>query len=216
MIVPAILLLLSLAGVAAAIALPGLSDLILLSGPMTLASLWLLARAAIWPARPERRLEPIEDGPQGPYRWMTRPATKWVVVDGSNVMHWLDETPRIDPLRDVLRKLEAEGYTAGVVFDANAGYLIGGKYQHDHAFGRLLGLPEDRIMVVPKGTPADPMILTSARDLGARIVTNDRYRDWTGDFPEIRQPGVLIRGGYRNGKLWLDLENAQSPAAASA
>lgn len=214
MLVPFILLLLSLVGVAAAMLLPGLSDLILLSGPMTLASLWLLARAQRM--RPDRHGERVEAGPRATRRWRTRATPKWVVIDGSNVMHWIDETPRIEPLRDVLRYLEAKGFTAGVVFDANAGYLIAGKYQHDHAFGRLLGLPEDRIMVVPKGTPADPMILTSARDLGARIVTNDRYRDWAGDFPEIRTSGHLIRGGYRDGNLWLDLEKAEAPVAATA
>lgn len=191
MIAPLILLLISLCGVAAAFLLPGLSDLFLLTGPMALASLYLLARA-----------------------WMTRKTPKWIVVDGSNVMHWRDETPRIEALRDVLRHLEAAGFTPGVVFDANAGYLIAGKYQHDHAFGELLGLHQDRIMVVPKGTPADPTILTAARDLGARVVTNDRYRDWAGDFPEIGEPGFLIRGGYRDGGLWLDLDDDRPTRAA--
>jgi hypothetical protein len=37
---------------------------------------------------------------------------------------------------------------------------------HDGAMGRALGLPKDRVMVLPKGVPADPYILTSARDFG--------------------------------------------------
>jgi hypothetical protein len=91
------------------------------------------------------------------------------------------------------------------MFDANAGYKLAGQYLHDGALGRQLGLPKDRVMVVPRGTPADPMILTAARDLNARIVTNDRYRDWIETYPEINNPGHLIRGGFRNGQLWLDL-----------
>jgi len=60
-------------------------------------------------------------------------------------------------------------------------------------------------MVVPKGAPADPAILSAAQDTGARVVSNDRFRDWSDDFPEVRAPGFLIRGGYRSGELWLDL-----------
>ena len=127
-----------------------------------------------------------------------------MILDGSNVMYWRDETPQIETLQEVIRGLRMAGYTPGVVFDANAGYLLSGKYQHDGAFAKSLGLPEERVMVVPKGSPADPAILTAALDLGARIVTNDRYRDWAEQHPEIKDPGHLIRGEYKAGKLWLD------------
>jgi hypothetical protein len=187
--VPSFLLILSLVGVAIALFFPGLSDLLLLAGPMALASLILL-----WKAR--RRGG--DAGPEAPARW--------VVIDGSNVMHWADGTPRLEPLLDVIAELERLGFTPGVVFDANAGHLLQGRYQHDRALGRRLGLPTDRIMVVDKGTPADPMILTAARDMGGRVVTNDRYRDWAGQFPEVQEPGFLIRGGYRAGQLWLSLD----------
>ena len=210
MVVPFLLLLVSLGGVLVAFLLPGWSDLILLAGPSALASLWLLARAAI-AARATRPGVGAETAGSSKSRsWRTIAAPVWIVVDGSNVMHWQDDTPRIEPLRDVLDRLARMGFTAGVVFDANAGYLLAGKYQHDHAFSRLLNLPEDRIMVVPKGTPADPVILTSARDLNARVVTNDRYRDWAQDYPEIARPGFLIRGGYRGGALWLELDAART------
>lgn len=97
-----------------------------------------------------------------------------------------------------------------MVFDANAGYLVSDRYLHHGGFGKLLGLPEDRVMVVPKGSPADATVLLAARDLGARIVTNDRYRDWADRHPEVREPGYLIRGGYRDGRLWLGLDRAAS------
>ncbi len=130
---------------------------------------------------------------------------KYVVVDGSNVMHWKDNMPQIDSVRAVVDKLTAAGFAPGVVFDANAGYKLMGKYKHDHALGKLLGLPGDRVMVVAKGTPADPVILASARDLGARVVSNDRFRDWAETHPEVRVPGHVIAGGYRDGQVWLDM-----------
>jgi hypothetical protein len=125
-------------------------------------------------------------------------------VDGSNVMHWQNEVPQIATVRIVVDALEARGFHPGVVFDANVGYKIGDRYQDDAAIARMLGLTENQVLVVPKGTPADPCLLQTARDLGARVVTNDRYRDWAEAHPEVRTPGFLIRGGFRDGSLWLD------------
>ncbi len=70
---------------------------------------------------------------------------------------------------------------------------------------RHLGLTEERVMVVPKGTSADGFILEAVRDLNARGVTNDRFRDWFNDFPEIRDRSRLIPGEYRSGELTLRL-----------
>ena len=75
---------------------------------------------------------------------------------------------------------------------------------YDAEMAAHLGLPIDQVLVVPKGTPADLVLLATDRDLGAPIVTNDRYRDWAEAHPEVKTPGLLIRGGYQNGQLWLD------------
>ena len=91
------------------------------------------------------------------------------------------------------------------MFDANAGYLVSDRYLNEWNFSKLLGVSKDNVFVVPKGTPADPYILKAAREMDLRIVTNDRFRDWEKDFPEIRKTGHLIKGGYRSGKLWLDI-----------
>ncbi len=129
-----------------------------------------------------------------------------VIVDGSNVMYWKDGEPRLDSVTEVLVALKAMGFSTGVMFDANVGYLLTGKHKNDVAMSRLLGLPKNHVLVAPKGTPADPMILQAARDLGARIVTNDRFREWTDSFPEIITPGHLIRGSYQQGDLFLVID----------
>ena len=206
MIVPILLFILSFVGIAAAVAFPGLSDFILIAAPCAVASFILVLRAYSsrektdqrqlhWPSRQSR--SPI---------WRLKP--KHIVIDGSNVMHWKDGTPQIETVRDVVQHLKARGFTPGVVFDANAGHILTGRYQHHGGMGKLLGLPEDRVMVVDKGTPADPTILAAARDLGAKIVTNDRYKDWVESHPEAREPGHLIKGNYRDGTLWLELADA--------
>ena len=186
--VPAFLLLISLIGVVVALILPGYTDLIFAAGPGALASLFLLLRAYFRNVRSRRRSR-----------------KNYIVIDGSNAMHWKDGTPQISTLREVVDHLAGLGFTPGVIFDANVGHLVAGKYRHNRAMGKLLGLDEDRVIVVSKGSPADPTILKAARFLGARVVTNDRYRDWAAAHPEVNEPGFLIRGGYREGRLWLEV-----------
>lgn len=192
MILPASVFVLSLIGTLASALIPGQSDWLLLATPCAIASLILVLRA--W--RPKPR-----SGPD------------WVIVDGSNVMHWHEGRPDLRPVRDVIRALTEAGLTPGVVFDANAGYKLEGRYLHDGPLSRRLKLPRDRVMVVPKNAPADPMILTAARDFGARVVTRDLFRDWTEDFPEIRQPGFLIKGRYEGDRLTLDLPHCPPPSS---
>ncbi|WP_210877550.1 NYN domain-containing protein [Roseovarius autotrophicus] len=194
MVVPLLILLVSLAGIAVALLMPGYGDLILLAVPCAIAALILWLRAAL----------------SG-----KTPAPDWILIDGSNVMHWKDNTPQIETLREVIALLRDRRQTPAVIFDANAGYLLAGRYQDDHIMAKRLGLPDDRVLVVPKGTIADTYLLTVARDFNAPIVTNDRYRDWADDYPEIAEPGRLIRGGYRSGALWLEDVETPRPALGS-
>ena len=189
---PFFLFLISCIGVAVALLLPGWSDLLLVAVPMAVAAAVLIARR---PRIAPRRRPPPRQPRTGPP----------VILDGSNVMYWKTDSPDLAPVRDVIATLMAHGLSPSVIFDANAGYLLYGKYWHDNDFAAALNLPDGRVTVVDKGTPADPLILQTARKTGARIVTNDRYRDWLDQFPEARKRGHLIRGGYRKGPLWLDL-----------
>lgn len=183
-----LLVIVSLCGVVVSLILPDWSAFLLIAGPCALGGIGLLLFEWGHRTRHGRKV-----------------TQKWVVLDGSNVMYWKGGTPQIETVREVLRYLSSQGYTPGVVFDANAGYLISGAYQHDASLARMLGLLADKVMVVPKGTPADPYILTVARNLGARVVSNDRFRDWADDYLELRDPGFLVRGGFRAGHLWLEL-----------
>lgn len=126
-----------------------------------------------------------------------------ILVDGSNVMHWLDGTPQLAPLVQVVRSLQSQGLKPGVVFDANAGHKLVGRYLNDSDFASMLSLPRSQVLVVPKRRQADPFLLDAAKEFGARIVTNDRFRDWAKAHPRVLEPDFLIRGGMRDGKVWL-------------
>jgi hypothetical protein len=118
----------------------------------------------------------------------------WVLIDGSNVMHWRDNTPSLEAVRNVVDQVRKLGYVPGVVFDANAGWKLFGRYLHDQEFAKMLGVEARQVLVVAKGTQADPFLLQTAREFGARIVSNDRFRDWAEAHPEVQAPGFLIRG----------------------
>lgn len=176
-------------GAVAAFTWPEHIDLLLLAGPSAAVCLYLLLRFSTLMGKPSRRQKD----------------QKWIVIDGSNILFWKDNTPNIDTVKAVIKHLKAQGYSPGAVFDANIGYKIMDRYVDDAELAVMLGLPPDRTLVVPKGSIADQTVLEAARSLGAKVLTNDRYRDWAEEFPEVEAPGHLIKGGYRDGKLWLDL-----------
>lgn len=173
------ILMASLGGMGAAL-VSGQTDWLLLALPCAVASLLIVLR-----------------------RKKTAPPPRRVIIDGSNVMHWADGRPALEPVKAVLAEVARQGLTPGVIFDANVGYKIGDRYQDDAALASKLGLPAEQVLVVPKGTPADDYILRAARDLGAKVVSNDRYRDWKEAYPEVVCDQVLLRGSYQDGRVKL-------------
>jgi hypothetical protein len=163
--------------------------LLALAGLLTAVFLILWVRRARG-QRPSGAAQPSEDDRQA------------ILIDGSNVIYWQDNTPHLAPLLQVVADLSQRGLKPGVVFDANVGYKLMGKFLGEGDLSRLLSLPRDQILVVPKGTQADPFLLETARDLDARIVTNDRYRDWVESYPDVVKPERLVRGGVRDGRIW--------------
>lgn len=183
MIVPLILLLASLSGVVATVYFggPEATAPLLVSLVAAFAALILLVAA-----------------------WL-RPRRAWIVLDGSNVMYWQDEVPKLATVRLVLAEVQSLGFTPVVWFDANAGYLLSDRYMGPVAIARALELPRRRVFVAPKGTPADPLLLEGAARLGARVITNDRFRDWAETHPIVQEAGTLVPGVLKTDGVRLKL-----------
>ncbi len=103
-----------------------------------------------------------------------------VIVDGSNVAHSSEGTPRLFNIQLICEKLLEEGYEPVVVVDAALRHQIDRKQDYE----RLVD--EGRLRQAPAGTDADYFILSFARELAATIVSNDRFKDRVAAFPEAR------------------------------
>lgn len=132
-----------------------------------------------------------------------RKRTTFVILDGSNVMYWHNRTPKLKTVRLAVDEAIAKGYVPVVWFDANVGYLVSDSYMGPGRLANELGLSAKQVLVSPRGTPADPLILQMAKFDNIRIITNDRYRDWEDDFEILRQQDLLVRGHWSRGRVHL-------------
>lgn len=104
-----------------------------------------------------------------------------VLVDAANVAHSTEgATAKLSNIRLVMDKLTEEGFRPLIVADAALRHQIDDKA----AYEKLI---EDGVVKqAPAGTDADYFILSFAREMKARILTNDRFRDRAVEFAEER------------------------------
>jgi hypothetical protein len=127
---------------------------------------------------------------------------KYIIVDGSNVMHWGGE-PSVLVLTRVLAALVNAGLTPIVYFDANVGYKLWDRHANAQSAAKKLGLDPRVVIVAPSGVTADELLLEAAVDNGLRVVTNDRFLDWRVEYPKAGKKGFLVKGEWRQGSVML-------------
>ena len=117
-----------------------------------------------------------------------------VVIDGANVAY--EERsgggkPKLSNLLKVRRELEERGQEAIIIVDASLKYDIDDQEQLEKL------IQSQQVRQVPAGTDADYFIIQFADQLDALIVTNDRYKDYTQQYPWIpdrRLPYMIVKG----------------------
>ena len=104
-----------------------------------------------------------------------------VLVDAANVAHSTEgPTAKLSNIHLVMEKLREEGFRPLIVADAALRHQIDDKSTYEK-------LIEDGVVKqAPAGTDADFFILSFAREMNARILTNDRFRDRAEEFQEER------------------------------
>jgi hypothetical protein len=123
-----------------------------------------------------------------------------VLVDASNVAHSTEGgEARLRNIRLVEDKLREEGLQPIIVADAALRHQIDDKA----AYEKLID--DGKVHQAPAGTDADYFILSFAREMDARILTNDRFRDRAKDFPDERNR--LIRYMIVDGEVVLEQRN---------
>jgi hypothetical protein len=127
-------------------------------------------------------------------------ASPRVLVDASNVAHSTEGgEARLRNIRLVEDKLRDEGLEPIIVADAALRHQIDDKA----AYEKLID--EGKVHQAPAGTDADYFILSFAREMDARILTNDRFRDRAKDFP--RERNRVIRYMIVDGEVVLEQRN---------
>ena len=117
-----------------------------------------------------------------------------VVIDGANVAYEERSAggkPKLSNLLKVKRELEERGFEAVIIVDASLKYDIDDQTQLESL------IRSQQVRQVPAGTDADFFIIQLADQLDARVVTNDRYKDYTQQYPwipERRLPYMIIHG----------------------
>ena len=113
-----------------------------------------------------------------------RPAVdeRLVLIDGSNVAHSSEgEKARLANILLIEEKIREDGMEPIIVADAALRHQIDRRGDYEKL------VDDGKIKQAPAGTDADYFILSFARELGASIVSNDRYRDRIARYPEVEE-----------------------------
>lgn len=117
-----------------------------------------------------------------------------IVVDGSNIAY-LVKTPEgkasLEALLTVRDKLREMGYRPIIIVDASLHHHIDNPRKLDQL------IDSGEINQAPADTDADVFVLKTARDFGARIVTDDQYKDYRDSFEHAREkraPVMIVDG----------------------
>lgn len=120
--------------------------------------------------------------PIAPQSEPQKPSTRVALIDASNVAHSSEgDRVRLANVLAVRDKLLEEGFEPIIMADAALRHQIDDRGTYE----RLVDA--GTIRQAPAGTDADYFILSFARELGAQVVSNDRFRDREKQFPEARE-----------------------------
>ncbi|WP_293371861.1 hypothetical protein [Nevskia sp.] len=114
-----------------------------------------------------------------------------ILIDALNVAYWCGAPPSLRLPISLLTGLQRAGHHALLYFDASAPYRL----SDEGALYQRLITNTELTVVAPSGRTADALLLRHARTHGARIVSNDRFRDHRRRFRKLIDDPVRLFGG---------------------
>lgn len=119
---------------------------------------------------------------------------KPIIVDGANIAFeekTADGKPKVSNLIAVRKALAELGYAPIIIVDASLIHKVDDPDQLDAL------IKDQAIRQAPAETDADYFVLETADHEDAKVVSNDRYQPFRGDFPwieERRVPVMIVNG----------------------
>src|ERR1044072_6513928 len=121
-------------------------------------------------------------------------AKEVIVIDGANVAYEERSAggkPKLSNLLRVRGELEERGLEAVIIVDASL------KFDIDDQSQREALIQSQQARQVPAVTEAGYVIIQFVEQFNARVVTNDRYKDYLDQYPWItdrRLPYMIVEG----------------------
>ena len=104
------------------------------------------------------------------------------LIDGSNVAHATEgDVARLANILLVRDRLVEQGFEPIIVADAALRHQIDASEEYEAL------VADGTIHQAPAGTDADYFLLSFAKELDAALVSNDRFRDRSRQFADIRR-----------------------------
>ena len=141
--------------------------------------------------------------------------TDVVVVDGSNIATEGRSTPSLTQLNDAVMAFRDEYPDAAitVVVDATFGHRIDKKESREFDDA----VAHNELVAPPAGAigRGDAFVLSIANKVGARILSNDSFQEFHGDYPWLFDEGRLIGGKPVPNVGWVFVERLPVKGAVS-
>ena len=116
-----------------------------------------------------------------------------ILIDGSNVLFWRGQQAQADLPDLVVRALVARRFAPVIHFDHSIRL-----HMEQGALDALAQMA--RVVIAPRGTPADPALLTACQQGRIQIVSCDRFQAWRGQYPGLCRTwlvtGRIEKGGH--------------------
>lgn len=132
------------------------------------------------------------------------------VLDATNICNWHvankgvrtskknehNSSVSLDTLLKLVNALIDENRTFQCIFDANTSYNL--PDEEKSLYNILLSEYKDNFYQVTGGIKADSFVLSIASNYGSRVVSNDNFSDYQGEYPWVKReanPQRLFKGG---------------------